>query len=398
MILALDAPRVRFETDDHNNPTCPIWDGLKVVNFQFSSIKETIRATGSRYYSSRAGGPFLLMRDGAALLDWELPDDEQKSLANRQKANLSHWIYKHNLENRLFDGLSNQDLQARGWFARWMKDHQDRVLKLDRAWVEGHRNRTPSAEDRMLMFLRELVRFDDDGQLIQGDTGLQFENRQLEMDQRMAAGGCRHEQDMQRIQEYAIEQGWMAESSRDFINLAGRIHVEQRTRELDEKRQGFVAMSFDPCLKHYVFELGIEPALEAAGYEAFRIDRKAFTGDVVDEILAEIRKSRFVVADFTACKECTVDEPCNGAPGGVYYEAGFAQGLDIPVFLTCRKGCTKAVHFDIDHLKRIEWETPEDLQEELKNSILAVLDRGPLDPPDGQPADSRQPERTAAGS
>ncbi len=60
---------------------------------------------------------------------------------------------------------------------------------------------------------------------------------------------------------------------------------------------------------------------------------------------------------------------------------------------------TKAVHFDINHLNRIEWEMPEDLREQLKNSILAVLDRGP---PDGQPTDSpsAQPQEaeTTAGA
>lgn len=33
-------------------------------------------------------------------------------LTVRQKANLSYWNYQHNLENRLFDELSNQDLQG----------------------------------------------------------------------------------------------------------------------------------------------------------------------------------------------------------------------------------------------------------------------------------------------
>ena len=226
------------------------------------------------------------------------------------------------------------------------------------------------------MFLRELIRSDD--------AGKSARDLVMETDLQMAAGGCRDDRDLEGLRRYAETQGWV-KADKDiygvprlyFLNPDARIYAEKRPLDLDQERQGFVAMSFAPCLKHYVFELGIKPALEAAGYEAFRIDGKAFTGDVVDEILAEIRKSRFVVADFTACKECTDDQPCNGAPGGVYYEAGFAQGLDIPVFLSCRKGCAKAVHFDIDHFKRIEWETPKDLQEQLKNSIGAVLNRAP---------------------
>ncbi len=153
--------------------------------------------------------------------------------------------------------------------------------------------------------------------------------------------------------------------------------MDERTRDFGLERQGFVAMSFDPGLKHYVFELGIEPALEAAGYKARRIDQKDFTGGMVDEIMAEIRKSRFVVADFTACKECTDDQPCNGVSGGVYFKAGFAQGLGIPVFLTCRKGCAQAVHFDMDHINRLEWTNPKDLRRRLRKRIEVVVGHGP---------------------
>ena len=50
---------------------------------------------------------------------------------------------------------------------------------------------------------------------------------------------------------------------------------------------------------------------------------------MVDRILAEIRKSKFVVADFTSCGECIACDKCEhiGARGGVYFEAGFALGL-----------------------------------------------------------------------
>lgn len=229
MILALDAPRNVFALDEHNNPTCPIWDGLKVVSFQFPSVEQNILAEGSRYYSSRAGGPFLLMSDGAALLDWESPDGVQKSLTDRQKVNLSHWIYKHNLENRLFDELPNREvLQVPGRFAVWMKGHQDRVLKLDKDWVEGHRDRTPSVEDRMLTFLRESIR----------DWDADEEERQPTSDLRMAAGGCRTAQDLEELEHYAAAQGWMGVPTDSGVNkftrrvnLPARIHVEEKTRE-----------------------------------------------------------------------------------------------------------------------------------------------------------------------
>ena len=95
-----------------------------------------------------------------------------------------------------------------------------------------------------------------------------------------------------------------------------------------------------------VYEEGIAPTIWDAGYKPHKIDEGKFTGGVVDRILAEIRKSKFVVADFTACDNCKHI----GARGGVYFEAGFALGLGKTVFLTCRKNRTEAVHFDVNHL------------------------------------------------
>lgn len=94
-------------------------------------------------------------------------------------------------------------------------------------------------------------------------------------------------------------------------------------------------MWFDDSMND-AYRVGIKPAVEDAGYAVHRIDQKDFVGRVVDEIVAELCKSRFVVADFTTSPEV-------GARGGVYFEAGFAYGLDMPVFLTCRKDRTEAV-------------------------------------------------------
>ena len=105
--------------------------------------------------------------------------------------------------------------------------------------------------------------------------------------------------------------------------------------------------------------------------------------------LAEYERS--LISECTACEKCRHI----GVRGGVYFEAGFALGLGKTVFLTCHEDRAKGVHFDIDHLNRIEWKRPEDLRENLKNSIEAVLGHGPIDPPYGQSTDSRQPERTA---
>ena len=71
---------------------------------------------------------------------------------------------------------------------------------------------------------------------------------------------------------------------------------------------------------------------------------------MADEIIAEIRRSRFLVADFTHGED--------GARGGVYYEAGFANGLGIKVIHTCREDAVRTLHFDTSHINHIVWRSP----------------------------------------
>lgn len=290
----------------------------------------------------RAGGYFGLDVSGANLLTVQPP-------TARQKANLSYWIYKHNLERQLFDPstLRNENL-----------------LVLNQAWVEGHRDRKPSTSDCLLTYLQELILCTDVGQ-------------QPNQDLLKAAGGCCIDTDLLELQRHTVDQGWtksrdpsQSDTSPYQINLPARVYVEEQLCKRGQGRQGFVAMWFDPSMDE-VYSSGIKPAIEAAGYEARRIDQQEFVGGVVDEIVAEIRKSRFVVADFTTTLEA-------GDRGGVYYEAGFALGLGIPVIHTCHEDCTKPVHFDTSHLNHLFWKDPENLRCRLRKRIEAVLGSGPL--------------------
>ena len=105
----------------------------------------------------------------------------------------------------------------------------------------------------------------------------------------------------------------------------------------------------------------IFPAIEQTGFKPIRIDNKEHNNDINDEIIGEIRSSKFIVADFT------------GSRGGVYYEAGFAYGFNIQVIHTCKKDHLKNVHFDINHRNIIVWETGEELYKGLLNRIKATI-------------------------
>jgi nucleoside 2-deoxyribosyltransferase len=129
--------------------------------------------------------------------------------------------------------------------------------------------------------------------------------------------------------------------------------------------QGFVAMWFDASTAD-AWENGLRKGIADAGYRPVRIDKAEHINKICDEIIVQIKRSRFLVADYT------------GHRAGVYYEAGFAAGREIPVILTCRKGELDKLHFDIRQFNCIDWETPAELADRLEARIGAVIGDGPL--------------------
>jgi hypothetical protein len=61
----------------------------------------------------------------------------------------------------------------------------------------------------------------------------------------------------------------------------------------------------------------------------------------------------------------------------VYFEAGFAMGLDIDVVWCCKKDKLDTVHFDVNHYNIIVWETEQDLKDKLEKRIEATFGIGP---------------------
>ena len=125
-------------------------------------------------------------------------------------------------------------------------------------------------------------------------------------------------------------------------------------------KQVFVAMSFDKSLDA-AWTDGLKPGIVDCGYDALRVDAKEHNEKICDFIIAEIRKSKFLVADFSLHRN------------GVYFEAGMMMGLGRPVIFTCRKEDLLNAHFDTRQYNHIEWETTAELRERLKRRIQATI-------------------------
>lgn len=199
------------------------------------------------------------------------------------------------------------------------------------------------------------------------------------------------------------EEGYIKAAYESAPHLGLRISANgyKKLRALEKQgrdsRQCFVAMWFAPEMKA-AYETAIKPAIEyieegktAPRFYALKIDNVDHINDINDEIIAAIRRSRFMVCDLT------------GYRGGVYFEAGFAYGLGLDVIYTCRKDWTKysflktkeneevnvlydsdgreieikkeGVHFDIEHRNRIEWEENklDEFRDKLEKRIKAVI-------------------------
>ena len=157
------------------------------------------------------------------------------------------------------------------------------------------------------------------------------------------------------------------------VTVQGHAHVADQSTSTNSS-QAFVAMWFDNSMDT-VYNHALAPAIQAAGYEPYRIDRDNFLNKIDDEVIAQIRQSRFLIADFT-------HDPEGSVRGSVYYEAGFARGLGIPVIFTAHEDAD--LHFDTRQFPHILWK-PNDfntLRQGLTNRILAIpeLGTGPKSP------------------
>jgi hypothetical protein len=151
------------------------------------------------------------------------------------------------------------------------------------------------------------------------------------------------------------------------LSIRGLLAAEALAASGSSSAQGFVAMSFDESLRD-AWTDGFHPGIQAAGFRPLRLYNDDYVGGITDEIMAQIKRSRFVVADYTSQRN------------SVYFEAGFALGLGVIVIPTCRADEIPNLHFDIKHLNTLPWTTPAELADGLNRRIRAVVGVGPDDP------------------
>ena len=343
---------------------CPIWKTeARVIDFTAEAH--------ALYDSPRAGGVFYLDEHSFDRFDG---DDT--------RIKISRWIYDKNQLGEI-GHLTYQEVRKIERQERLRIEQ--RMERLLRCFAE-----LPSQVPLGLCYAGRKDKNRAEFQIIEAATECWSKASEFQVSEesyRIFGGTMQLPRDLSWLISAAVEGGWLEKDdpssetrSRDsYIRLtpAGVQRLEELETKAVNSEQAFVAMWFDESVNK-AYEKGIELAIRDSGYRPLRIDKKEHNNKIDDEIIAEIRRSRFIVCDFTCGLIEHGGKQIAIPRGGVYYEAGFAQGLGIPVIWMCRADHIEHVHFDTRQFNHITWRTPEELREKLRNRIGAVIGDGPL--------------------
>jgi len=162
--------------------------------------------------------------------------------------------------------------------------------------------------------------------------------------------------------KFIVDYGYLEHkgSSNEYsFTVEGWKYLGELQSSKHELPQAFIAMHFLPKMNKA--RESIRRAIIDSGYDERIIDEKEHNNQIVPEIFYEIQRSKFLVADLT------------GHRNGVYYEAGYAQGLGKEVILTCKDEDFKNRHFDVAQISTIVWKDEDDLYERLTKRIEATV-------------------------
>ena len=335
------------------NTNCPIWDTPTTI-ISSPDSKDMISVN-----SQRAGGKYLISIEAEAMLE---------SCDERLKAKLTSWLVEQRWLGQQGPEIFSTTIdEAKERKVLSVFERASRTLKYLESQTSyiGDVIELFRAQGTLDVHLKTMSRGDS---IDETDKSRCFVSLNLQ-----AFSESTNLEEVAFLLRYLNSQRWLDHTdSRGLHKCELTVEGYTRLAELEKRdtqsSRAFVAMWFDKSMDD-LWEKGIKPGIEDAGYEAVRIDRKEHVNKIDDEIIAEIKRSRFVVADFT--------HGTGGMRGGVYYEAGFAHGMNNPVIFSCREDIIDDIHFDTRQYNHIVWKTPEDLKTRLTNRIAAVVGDGP---------------------
>ena len=246
---------------------CYIWNTLA------TEIKDS---DGDSVYlnSPRAGGPYCITGTAGETI---------KQLSWQERARLTTWLC-----NQRKGGVECPKITA---------DIVDDV-KSFRSLRTGERI------ERVLLYLNDRIRVGEVIVIYAGD----FTKNDKDAAPLAALSECVTKQELEALMQLLVQMGLLeipmsSLATSQFTPTArGWLRIDELVRRFPSSSQAFVAMWFHGSTEA-AYTAGIEPAIRDSGHRAVRIDNKEHVNKIDDEIIAEIRRSKFLVADFTCERE-----------------------------------------------------------------------------------------------
>ena len=321
---------------------CPIWGTPSAISSVFGRFELSVN-------SPRTGGTYIVD---------DIAKNDLSTLNERDKVKLTSWIDEQRRFGKLFPKITSVSIyEAQQRKELRIAERVDGILR----YLESKTRRLGTGI-RICLFPSVI------GHELTDDHSIFFDL--------LRNSESVNSDELYNLVMYLEERGYIEQiglknnlCGECFLTVKGYKRLEEIGKPYQDSTKVFIAMWFDPSMDE-VWEKGFRPAITEAGYEPVRVDKQEHVNKIDDEIIAEIRRARFVVADFTHGE--------GGARGGVYYEAGFAHGRGIDVIFTCHKDKFDDLHFDTRQYNHISWSEPGELKNALKNRISAVYGDGPL--------------------
>lgn len=157
------------------------------------------------------------------------------------------------------------------------------------------------------------------------------------------------------------------------LTTAGWNRFEELQQVNKESKQAFMAMKFDDEQKQFIKDK-LKPIVKETGFDLLLLTDINSKENLIDNKLrVAIRQSRFLICDLTHCN------------AGAYWEAGYAEGLKLPVIYICEKSAfdaddkSKRPHFDVNHQEIFQWDKNDeksikDFLENIKAKIQIMIE------------------------
>ena len=146
------------------------------------------------------------------------------------------------------------------------------------------------------------------------------------------------------------------------LTFNGIDYIENLEYENKSSKNIFVAFNFEDELNE-VFNMHLNKAITDNGFNYLVVNQNnvEHNKSINDEIIVKLKSSRIVIADFTNHRN------------SVYFEAGFAMGMNIPIIWTCQDGHEDDMSFDTRQFPHIIWKDKDDLVKQVIDRIKVII-------------------------